>query len=79
MKPQRAQRNTLCSQKEYPHKEITGKIISSAIEVHSKFGPGLLENVYEEALLLFNQVIRPDRIIYSRCESVRSELPTQLK
>lgn len=41
MEPQRAQRNTLCTQKEYPHKEITGKIISSALEVHSKLGPGL--------------------------------------
>jgi len=37
-------------QKEFPLKEITGKIISCAIEVHSKFGPGLLESVYEEAL-----------------------------
>ena len=38
------------SQKEYPLKEITGEIISCAIEVHSTLGPGLLENVYEEAL-----------------------------
>jgi GxxExxY protein len=39
------------SQKEFPLKEITEKIISCAIEVHSALGPGLLENVYEEALL----------------------------
>jgi GxxExxY protein len=51
MKPQRAQRFSLCSQKEFPLKEITGEIISCAIEVHSTLGPGLLENVYEEALL----------------------------
>ena len=47
MKPQR---NTLCTPKEFPLKDITGRIISCAIEVHSKLGPGLLENVYEEAL-----------------------------
>ncbi len=50
MKPQSAQRNTLCSPKEFPLKDITGRIISCAIEVHSKLGPGLLENIYEEAL-----------------------------
>ena len=34
----------------YPLKEITDKIISSAIEVHTILGPGLLERVYEDAL-----------------------------
>jgi GxxExxY protein len=37
-------------QKEFLFKEITGKIISCAIEVHSRLGPGLLESIYEEAL-----------------------------
>ena len=50
MKPQRAQRNTLCTQKEFPLKDVTERIISCAIEVHSTLGPGLLESVYEEAL-----------------------------
>jgi GxxExxY protein len=50
MKPQRTQRNTLNTLKEYPFKEITEKIISCAIEVHSLLGPGLLENLYEEAM-----------------------------
>ena len=50
MKPQRPQRNTLRTLKEYPFKDITEKIISCAIEVHSSLGPGLLENLYEEAL-----------------------------
>ncbi len=50
MKPQSAQRNTLCSPKEFPLKEKTERIISCAIEVHSTLGPGLLESIYEEAL-----------------------------
>ncbi|CAG0961524.1 hypothetical protein PHYC_00753 [Phycisphaerales bacterium] len=29
------------------HEELTGKIIQSALKVHSALGPGLLESVYE--------------------------------
>ena len=43
-------RKTLCTQKDFPLKDITKQIISCAIEVHSILGPGLLESVYEEAL-----------------------------
>jgi GxxExxY protein len=50
MKPQRPLRDTLCSQKEFPLSNITQRILSCAIEVHSNLGPGLLESVYEEAL-----------------------------
>ncbi|MBF8250597.1 MAG: hypothetical protein HW382_225 [Deltaproteobacteria bacterium] len=50
MKPQSAQRETLCSPGEYPLKDVTERIISCAIEVHSTLGPGLLESLYEEAL-----------------------------
>lgn len=39
------------SQKEFPLREVTEKIISCAIEVHSALGPGLLESLYEEALV----------------------------
>jgi len=49
MKPQSVQRSALCPQKEFTLKDITEQIISCAIEVHSTLGPGLLENVYEEA------------------------------
>jgi len=47
MKPKRTQRKTLCTQNEFPHKEITSKIIVSAIEIHSKLGSGLLEGIYK--------------------------------
>jgi len=30
--------------------ELTGKIISCAIEVHKKLGPGFLESIYQVAL-----------------------------
>ncbi len=53
MQPQRTQRTQRKKSnftKDFPLKEVTDKIISSAIEVHSALGPGLLESVYEEAL-----------------------------
>lgn len=49
----RAQSITLSPQKlqkEFPLKDLTEKIISAAIEVHTKLGPKLLESLYEEAL-----------------------------
>ena len=33
-----------------PENAITERIIKCAIEVHRQLGPGLLENVYEEAM-----------------------------
>jgi GxxExxY protein len=36
----------------YPHSGITDRIIKSAIEVHKNLGPGFLENIYENALIL---------------------------
>ena len=35
---------------ENKYSELTGKIISCAIEVHKALGPGLLESAYEECL-----------------------------
>jgi hypothetical protein len=32
-----------------PHEDLTAKIIACAIEVHTQFGPGLLESVYQDA------------------------------
>ena len=34
------------------HEALTGKIIKSAIEVHKKLGPGFLESIYENALII---------------------------
>ena len=34
------------------YEELTGKIISAAIEVHRQLGPGFLEAVYEKALIV---------------------------
>lgn len=50
MKPQRTRRDTQSNKKDFPLKDITERIISSAIEVHSTLRPGLLEIHYEEAL-----------------------------
>jgi GxxExxY protein len=43
--------------------EITGKIISAAIKVHSRLGPGLLESAYENCLsyLLIKEGLRVER------------------
>ena len=35
---------------EYPHGDLTGKIIGAAVEVHKALGPGLLESAYEQCL-----------------------------
>lgn len=37
-------------QVEYPHKELTERIIGAAIEVHRGLGPGLLESAYQSCL-----------------------------
>jgi GxxExxY protein len=37
-------------EEDFPHKELTEKIIGAGIEVHRVLGPGYLEAVYEEAL-----------------------------
>ncbi len=34
------------------HEELTGKIIAAAIEVHRRLGPGFIESIYENALVL---------------------------
>lgn len=37
---------------DWPENAITAKIINCAIEVHRQLGPGLLEAVYEKAMLI---------------------------
>ena len=32
------------------HEDLTGAVIGAAIEVHKALGPGLLEDIYENAL-----------------------------
>jgi GxxExxY protein len=51
--------------------EITGQVVDSAIKVHKKLGPGLLESVYEEVLHyeltkrgLFSQRQVPLSVVY---------------
>ena len=34
------------------YEELTGKIIAAAIEVHRQLGPGFLESIYENALVI---------------------------
>src|SRR6267142_5718319 len=34
------------------HEELTGRIIGCAIEVHKALGPGYVESIYEEALVV---------------------------
>jgi GxxExxY protein len=34
------------------HEELTGKIIGAAIEVHQHLGPGFLESIYENAMVI---------------------------
>ncbi len=36
---------------QYPHHELTGRIIGAAYEVYRELGPGFLEKVYEAALV----------------------------
>src|SRR4030065_2751249 len=34
------------------HEDLTDKIIGCAIEVHKRLGPGFLESIYENALII---------------------------
>ena len=37
---------------QYPHSDITEKIINGVFEVYNRLGPGFLESVYENALVI---------------------------
>jgi GxxExxY protein len=34
------------------HEDLTGRIIAAAIEVHKRLGPGFLESIYENSLVI---------------------------
>ncbi len=36
----------------YKYKEITDKILKSAIDVHKNLGPGFVEKIYQRALAI---------------------------
>ena len=44
--------NTDGMKKAYPYEDITGKIIGAFYETYNTLGPGFLEKVYENALLV---------------------------
>ena len=43
---------TIKEEKELPHLELTGSILSCCFEVMKELGPGFLERVYKNALLI---------------------------
>ena len=56
------------------HEELTGKIIAAGIEVHRELGPGFLESVYENALVIELQraglKVEPQRVVVIRYRGV---------
>ena len=45
------------------HEDLTGRIIGAAIEVHRHLGPGFLESIYENALMV---ELRHRKIAFAR-------------
>jgi len=43
---------TTDKEKEYVHKELTEKILSAAFKVHNTLGPGYLESIYQNAMVV---------------------------
>jgi GxxExxY protein len=50
------------------HEDLTDKIIGCAIEVHKKLGPGFLESIYENALIV--ELQKQNLQVERQCEVV---------
>ena len=48
---------------EYPHRELTERVIGAAIRVHRALGPGFVESIYENALC---QQLETDGVPFER-------------
>ena len=55
---------------DFPHKELTSRILESAFAVHNNLGAGFLEKVYENALAIE---------LRQRGISFRQQLPLQVR
>lgn len=53
---------------DYPHKELTERIIGCAICVHRALGPGYLEAIYENAM---GYELRKQRLSFERQRSIK--------
>ena len=67
-----------------PYWELTERIIACAIAVHSAFGPGLLESMYRDALVIelrlagFEVVVEQSAPVYYRGQRIRDDLKVDL-
>ena len=53
---------------DYPERELTGRIIGVAIDVHKEVGPGFAEKVYQRILA---KALREANLYYKRENEVR--------
>ena len=56
-------------EKDYPHQALTEAIIEAAIAVHKELGPGFVESIYENALVL-ELLSRGHEVARQKCRKV---------